>query len=122
MPLISDHCSITIALRSKYILNFKNEEYDILPKPGKIMWSKDISNKFENIIQSEQAKLFLKNFGKNGILSEQKSVDKSTEFLTEFLVKAALSASNNGLAITSKAQPRDGTKNWKFRKKITERQ
>ena len=85
------------------------------------MWSKDISNKFENIIQSEQAKLFLKNFGKNGILSEQKSVDESTEFLTEFLVKAALSASNNGLAITSKAQPRDGTKIGNSVKKITER-
>ena len=119
LPTLSDHCSITIALKTRFIYSFKGQEkYDFLLKPQKLAWDKDIAVRFENIIQSNDSKLFLDNFAKNGIKADQIAIDNSTDFLTNFLVDAAVKASNNGLAITSKGVKRESCRNWKYKRKV----
>ena len=95
LPHLSDHCPITIKLKTNApkILNVY-ENYEFIEKPKKIMWDKKIEQKFENILQTADSKLFLTNFASNGILSDQKCVDNATAFLSEFLVNAAELASN----------------------------
>ena len=118
LPTLSDHCSITIGLKTKYIQAFKDQEsYEFIEKPKKITWDKDIAVKFENLIQSNESKLFLQNFVKNGIQADQKAVDTSTEFLTKFLVDAAIKASNNGIAIACKGGKKRNCRNWKYKRK-----
>ena len=115
LQLLSDHCPTTMALKCRFYQNYKkSENYDFIQKPQKLSWDSNIALKFENIIQSIDSKRFLKNFATNGILGEQKYVDCTTEFLTEFLVSSAEKAANNGISITFKGGKRGTGKNWKF--------
>ena len=117
-PLLSDHCPLSIALRCYLTPTASNlEEYKFIPKPGKLSWDQNISFKFETIIQSKESKQFLDNFAKNGIKSDQMSIDTSAEFLTDFLVNSAIAASNNSTALLYKGEKRSEKRNWKFRKK-----
>ena len=50
---------------------------------------------------------------------DQNSVDCTTEFLTDFLVNAAIKAANNGIAISCRGQKKGTSRNWKFRKKTS---
>ena len=118
LPTISDHCSITIALKTKYVQAFKcQESYNYISKPQKLSWDKDTAVKFENLIQSNEAKNFLQNLLKNGIEADQKAIDTSTVFLTNFLVDAAVKASNNGIAIACQGAKRKSSRNWKYKRK-----
>ena len=109
LPLLSDHCPITIAIKCRfYQLYNKNEDYEFIPKPTKLSWDSNIALNFENIIQSNESKNFLKNFVINGIAVDQKSVDCTTEFLAEFLVSSAEKAANNGISITFRGGGRRG--------------
>ena len=109
LPLLSDHCPITIAIKCRiYQLYNKNEDYEFIPKPTKLSWDSNIALNFENIIQSNESKNFLKNFVINGIAVDQKSVDCTTEFITEFLVSSAEKAANNGISITFRGGGRRG--------------
>ena len=52
---LSDHCPITAVLKVKLNPCFTNmQEYEFLDKPSKLKWNKDISVKFENILQSPE--------------------------------------------------------------------
>ena len=105
LPLISDHCPISIAIKSQLFHRIRareNERYNFLPKPTKVRWDKDIAVKFENIIQSPDSKIFLQNFAVNGIFPDQTSIDQSTDFLTEFLTSRAEKASTSALPIGHK--------------------
>ena len=120
-PLISDHCPISIAIKSQLFQRIRVKEcesYTFIPKPTKVRWDKDIALKFENIIQSPDSKIFIQNFAKNGIFPDQTSIDQSTEFLTEFLTSGAEKASTSALPIGYKGGPKKSCdRNWKFRKK-----
>ena len=120
LPHLSDHCPITIKLKTNApkILN-DYENYEFIEKPKKIMWDKKIEQKFENILQTADSKLFLTNFASNGILSDQKCVDNATAFLSEFLVNAAELASNPKNSIEDFCKKKSCQPNWKFRKKKT---
>ena len=74
-------------------------------------------NNFENVIQSNDSKLFLSNFALNGINHNQKSIDSATEFLTDFLVNSAHLAGDVNLKLKCKGSKKSDEPNWKFRKK-----
>ena len=118
LPLLSDHCAITIALRCRLNDTFSFSEYNFIQKPQKLSWDSTIALKFENIIQSKESKNILENLAKNGILPDQKTIDSTTELLTDFLSSSAEKAANNGLAITCKGVERGPGRNWKFRRKL----
>ena len=118
LPSLSDHCSISIAIKTEYINSMKcDENYAFLPKPQKLPWDKEIAKNFENIIQSIDSKLFIENFAMNGILADQKAIDESTEFLTDFLTNAALKAASNGASITYQGGQKPSSPNWKYKRK-----
>ena len=120
LPLLSDHCPLLTAVKCNFTRDPKcNDNYEFITKPQKLNWDNKIALKFENLIQSEESKLFLNNFAKNGIEPDQNSVDCTTEFLTDFLVNAALKAANNGIAISCRGQKKGTSRNWKFRKKTS---
>ena len=118
LPTLSDHCSISITLKTNAIFNhFNQDNYEYIAKPLKINWDKNIQDKFENVIQSEDSKLFLLNFAKNGISQQQKSIDEATEFLTDFIVNSAIKAGNNGKGMVFTCPKKSSKPNWKFKKR-----
>ena len=124
LPLLSDHCPISIALKSQLYQSQRDKEsetYSFIPKPQKLSWDKNIATRFEQFIQTSDSKIFLTNFAKIGILSDQTSIDESTEFLTDFLISAAEKATSSGLFIGYTGGKRSPDRNWKFRKKTNRR-
>ena len=81
LPLLSDHCPLLTAVKCNFTRDPKcNDNYEFITKPQKLNWDNKIALKFENLIQSEESKLFINNFAKNGIEPDQNSVDCTTEF------------------------------------------
>ena len=118
LPTLSDHCSISVRLRTNFTCNsFQNNPYDFIEKPRKIIWDKEIAQKFENILQLPESKNFISNFAKNGISNEQNGIDSATCFLSDFLTNSAELAGNNENRIEFKCPQRSSKPNWKFTKK-----
>ena len=118
LPTLSDHCSISICLETDFHCSLQSSpNYDFIQKPEKIKWSQEIKNNFENVIQSNDSKLFLSNFALNGINHNQKSIDSATEFLTDFLVNSAHLAGDVNLKLKCKGSKKSDEPNWKFREK-----
>ncbi len=78
LPHLSDHCGIEVVLETNYISIASTLDYNYIPKPKKVKWDVNISVRFENVLQSEKSKCFLKNFLTCGIEPDQVSVDRST--------------------------------------------
>ena len=64
--------------------------------PSKVPWSKEISCRFENILQSPEYLLKAENFLSNQCVSTQDNIDKATETLTNILVEGTLQADFSG--------------------------
>ena len=90
LPTLSDHCPIIATLKTNFISNINGlESYKFISKPMKVKWDKEISQKFENVIQTESSKQLMKDFLKIDIPNDQSSIDSATNFLSDFLVKSA---------------------------------
>ena len=99
-PTLSDHCSIVAKLRTKFIAQrFVSSNYEFQEKPVKIRWDGQIAQKFENMLQTPEAKIFITNFVKNGILDNQEGMDSATAFLTDFITNTAIKAGSQGTQI-----------------------
>ena len=120
LATLSDHCSIEVKLRTKFIAKIFNvNNHEFLQKPSKIKWDKDIAVKFENLLQLPNSKLFINNFAKNGIYNEQNCIDSATEFLSGFITNTAETAGLNANQIEFNCPKRNPQPNWKFKKKKT---
>ena len=120
LATLSDHCSIEVKLRTKFIAKIFNvNNHEFLQKPSKIKWDKDIAVKFENLLQLPNSKLFINNFAKNGISNEQNCIDSATEFLSSFITNTAETAGLNANQIEFNCPKRNPQPNWKFKKKKT---
>ena len=118
IPHLSDHCSISISISTDIQLSFTpTNNYNLLEKPKKLNWSKQIHQNFENVIQSGVAKNFLANFATNGIDPDQSSIDIATKLFTEFLINSAIEA-DNVKSIRYKCPQKSQTPNWKFKKRV----
>ena len=80
------------------------------------MWTKQIHENFENIIQSSDSKSFLSNFVANSISQEQTSIDIATKVFTDFLINSAILA-NDQNSICFRGPKRSPKPNWKFKKR-----
>ena len=121
LPDLSDHCSVSIKLKTNFISNYgvQPNEYEFLPNPGKIRWDKNIELKFKNSLQSNESQIFLSNFVQNGIRPEQECIDTATNLFTEFLVNSAILASDCENRIKFSCPKKSQSRNWKFKKKIS---
>ena len=64
--------------------------YNFIAKPEKILWSKDISFRFENILQSAEFKEKSCNFIESDIKQTQEGIDQATADLSNLLIEGAL--------------------------------
>ena len=97
---LSDHCPITAVLKVKInpcLINL--QDYEFIDKPTKLNWSKDISYKFENIIQSPEFCSKIDNFMSNVIGNSQSDIDDATLEISNILVAGAVQADCNAAAM-----------------------
>ena len=123
-PTLSDHCAIVAKLRTNFIAQrFVSKNYEFQEKPAKIRWDGQIAQKFENLLQTPESKIFITNFVKNGILNNQEGMDSATGFLTDFITNTALKAGSQQNQIeftppTQKNHPPGKNRGKKIRRKI----
>ena len=63
------------------------EDYEFIEKPTKIVWNTNISNRFENILQSVEYKSNFENFLSNDIEKCQSGIDNASIEISNLLVK-----------------------------------
>ena len=111
-PDLSDHCSITVRVKSNYFAQFSNHTtLKLLEKPKRIKWDNAIALSFERNIQSEYSKQFLSEFSSNK-LTGQTSIDQAVLDLSDFLVSAA---DSQGHSFPSYSKAKRPIPNWKFK-------
>jgi len=92
LPDVSDHCSITVALRTNFLLeNSLSDSYEYLDKPKKVSWCPEIGNNFERLLQNQPSKAFLAQFNHLEV-STQENLDQAVDSLSTFLVETAEAA------------------------------
>ena len=84
-PDLSDHCSITVTLKTNYFAQFcMPKEFNLLDKPQRLKWDSSISLRFEHLIQTEQSRGFLSTFTSKN-LTDQMSLDQAmSDFPCDF--------------------------------------
>ena len=89
---MSDHCPVRAILNVKVLCtnNYSNE-YEFIDKPQKVCWNKDISYKFENILQSPDFTDKFDRFVATEITGSQSSIDKATVDLSDYLMASLYS-------------------------------
>ena len=90
---LSDHCPVRAVLEVRMNLQRTNtEDYEFIEKPTKIVWNKNISNRFENILQSAEYKSKFESFLSNDIEKCQSGIDNASIEISNLLVNGALQA------------------------------
>ena len=114
LPDLSDHCSVTINLQTKYFSQLcKNENLDLSPKPKRLKWDSNISTRFENNIQSESSRQFLSDFLKRK-LDDYFSLNEAMTDLSDFLAKSAEKADcQTDVNFPYHIGPKKSSPNWK---------
>ena len=116
LPDLSDHCSITVAIGTKYMCSSMHS-YNLLSKPSKVPWNDEISSTFEGLLQDKKSKVFLSQFNAQ-CMSSQESLDTAVDSLSSFLVGAALQAAGSSVQTKKpNIQCRSADRNWIFRKR-----
>ena len=90
VPTLSDHCPITVTVDVSVNSISKVSNYDFIAKPQKIPWSKDISFRFENILQSEEFREMSSSFLESDIEQTQNGIDQATARLSNIFIEGAL--------------------------------
>ena len=90
---LSDHCPVRAVIKVKIvsILTYP-EHYIFIENPSKLSWNKDMSYKFENILQTEEYKNKFEKYLSDKIDPSQGSIDKAALELTELLVNGVIQA------------------------------
>ena len=110
---MSDHTPIELCLsvRTSYQFSNNNCNVDVLPKPDKIEWDKNLAQKYKFILQSPDCTESLDGFLSTGILPNQQSVDSAASFLNTVMVETAKLA---GMQIKKSAVPRRSARVHQF--------
>ena len=86
LPDLSDHCSITVTLRTKFLLDEGlSDAYSYVDKPKKVTWTPETAVNFERLLQNAPAKAFLAQFDSLAV-ANQESLDQAVDSLSSFLV------------------------------------
>ena len=68
------------------------DDYNFMENPFNILWNKEISYRFENILQSQEFMDQFDNFLSKNIGVSQNEIDNATKELTNILIAGALQA------------------------------
>ena len=95
---LSDHCPVTAVLKVKINSRITNgPAYDFLEKPTKLKWNKEISYKFENILQSPEFKAKFESFISGDIDNTQSDIDRATIEISTLIVEGAIKADTSAV-------------------------
>ena len=89
MPICSDHCPITLCLKVNASIYKVRKVYNYVSKPDKVIWDKTKSERFCELLNSEENKTKIDNYFKNGITPSQESIDESVNFISNLLVSTS---------------------------------
>jgi exonuclease III len=89
---LSDHCPVRAVLMVKVLTERFQDDYNFIESPSKIKWDKDISYRFENILQSPEYVLKAENLCLTHGVASQEDIDQATQNITNFLVEGTLKA------------------------------
>ena len=89
---ISDHSPIVLYLKVNSFVNLAGSSDELLPKPGKLNWDKQIKERFSNLINSDDCKNICNSFLDVGIKSDQPTIDAAVKFLSDVIVSTAKQA------------------------------
>ena len=103
LPHLSDHSPIQLAVKINFVITNKQSNYTLFPKPKKVVWDRQLSDKFKFILESPDCKETFSNFVKTGIMPNQPSLDSAVDFVTNVLVKTA---ENAGMTVNLSAIPK----------------
>ena len=92
---LSDHCPVRAVLSVKVFMSTVQEDYSYIDSPTKIPWSKDISYRFENILQSPEYIAKIDNLLSTQCVATQEGIDCATQVLTNILVEGATLANTS---------------------------
>ena len=95
MPQLSDHSPIELALKINFTTFSKQSNYLLIPKPKKVVWDRQLSDKYKFILESPDCKTSLSNFVNTGIMPNQSSIDSAVNFVSDILLKTAENAGMN---------------------------
>ena len=82
MPQLSDHSPIELALKINFTTFSKQSNYLLIPKPKKVVWDRQLSDKYKFILESPDCKTSLSNFVNTGIMPNQSSIDSAVNFVS----------------------------------------
>ena len=117
-PDILDHCPISLSINTNYFSILKQlDDYNYISKPRKLVWSDDISIKFENIFQSTESKDFLLKYTRT-MCGDRKCLDSATNALCQLLVQSARLPASQSDTVTPQTvcSRRSPNRDWKFKK------
>ena len=119
LPNVSDHCSCTLTLQTKYLIEQpQTDSYVFIKKPKKVPWNESISVSFEGLVQTNKSKIFLSEF-ESRPMSCQNTVDSAVQSISGFLVGAAVQAAGPAPhTVRPNVTQRAEGRNWKFKKKV----
>ena len=95
---LSDHTPIELGLtvHMRPVPSASNESNcSLSPKPDKIVWDKNLAEKYKILLESPDCKQSLSGFLETGILPNQTSVDSATSFLSNIMIETAKLAGMN---------------------------
>ena len=103
MPHLSDHAPIEMAFKVHTIISNNQTKYTYLPEPDKVVWDRQLSDKFKFSLESPDCKEIFNSFVNTGILPNQTSVDSAVDFISNVMLKTA---ENAGMTIKSRVIPK----------------
>ena len=111
-PTLSDHCPIKVSIEVRVNGQCLDEDYSFIDNPKKIPWNKDISYRFENLIQTDELKQKITSL-MNDPCNDQVTIDRCTAGLTNVIIDCAVKAD-----ITPPVnKPKGGKNNGKQKKR-----
>ena len=91
---LSDHCPLTAVVSVNVNTRVNSADYEFITKPAKLAWNKDISCRFENILQTEEFSERFSAFLAKDFSNDQSGIDLATDDLSKLLIEGALRSSS----------------------------
>ena len=90
---LSDHCPLTAVVSVNVNSRVSLTDYDFISKPTKLAWNKDISYRYENILQTTEFTNRISDFLQGGFTNDQNGIDQATDVLSNLLLEGAMRSS-----------------------------
>ena len=102
LPL-SDQTPIELGLRITVRHVPVDSHHDILPGPDKVVWDRNLTQKYKTMLESPDCTEVLRGFTNTGVLPNQVSVDSAVSFISNIMLETVKTA---GMQVKKGAVPR----------------